>query len=108
MLFKRIAFVGWEPEDDHLVDRFHGYKNAVEKDGSTFQPKMNSYSSLSIEGGYQATVKLFERFRPDAILYTCDRMAVSYLLERLNGKINSPQEDKVSITPKLVIRSSTK
>ena len=73
--YSEIAFIGWNPEDDHLNGRFNGYKNAIEKAGFVFQPEMTSFASLSIKGGYEATLKLFERCRPEAIFYSCDSMA---------------------------------
>lgn len=154
--YTKIGFVGWEPEDDHLVDRFHGYKNAIEKADLNFQSDMTAFGSLSVEGGYAATAKLMERSAPDGIFYACDSMAyggyryflekdiripadigivgfddlefssvlglttmkqyiqnkvkiaVAYLLDRLTGNIESPANEEMSITPKLVIRNSTK
>ncbi len=73
--YKKIAFIGWNPEDDHISDRFNGYKNAIEKAGFVFKSEMTSFASLSIKGGYEATEKLFERCSPDAIFYATDTMA---------------------------------
>jgi DNA-binding LacI/PurR family transcriptional regulator len=36
------------------------------------------------------------------------RLAIDYLLNRLSGKIEKPLEEEISITPKLVIRNSTR
>ncbi len=153
--YKKIAFIGWEPEDTHLNDRFYGYKNAIEKAGIVFNPDMTAYAPLSVDGGYAATKTLLEKVKPDAIFYTCDsmafggykyftdsglsipgdigivgfddyemasvvglttmkqfigvktRMAVSYLLDRLSGRIKTPNAEEVCITPRLVIRGST-
>ena len=154
--YREIAFVGWKPEDDHINDRFNGYKNAIEKAGFVFKQEMTSFTSLSIAGGYEATIEIFERCRPDAVFYACDsmafggyqyykeqnilipdnlgligfddlematvmglttmkqfvqvkvNMAVSYLLERLSGKIKIPLEEEICVTPRVVIRNSTK
>jgi LacI family transcriptional regulator len=154
--YKKIGFIGWEPEDDHLVDRFHGYKNGIEKATLGFQSDMTAFGSLSVEGGYEATASLFEHAAPDGIFYACDSMAyggyryflekeiripadigiigfddlefssvlglttmkqylqnkvkiaVSYLLDRLSGNIETPSNEEISITPKLVFRNSTK
>jgi LacI family transcriptional regulator len=153
--YKTIAFIGWEPEDGHLNDRFYGYKNAIEKAGMTFDTDMIAYAPLSVEGGFSATKILLEKARPDAIFYACDsmafggykyftevgisipkdigivgfddyemasvvglttmkqfigvktRMAVSYLLDRLSGRIKTPNAEEVCITPRLVVRGST-
>jgi LacI family transcriptional regulator len=154
--YKKIGFIGWEPEDDHLVDRFHGYKNAIEKANLGFHSDLTAFSSLSVEGGYEATARLFEHAAPDGIFYACDSMAyggyryflekdiripadigivgfddlefssvlglttmkqyihnkvklaIAYLLDRLTGNIESPSNEEISITPKLVFRNSTK
>ena len=136
--YKNIAFIGWEPEDDHLIDRFHGYKNAIEKSGLPFHKRCTTFSFLNTKGGYLATRELFNTCRPDAIFYASDslafggyqyfrekgitvpgdigivgfddlemasvfalttmdqfvqvkaRMAVSYLIDRLSGKLAKP------------------
>jgi LacI family transcriptional regulator len=154
--YTKIGFVGWEPEDDHLVDRFHGYKNAIEKAKFDFQSDMTAFGPLSVEGGYEATARLFKHGAPDGIFYACDsmayggyryflendiripadigivgfddlefssvlglttmkqyiqnkvRIAVAYLLDRLSGDLETPSNEEISITPKLVIRNSTK
>ncbi len=154
--YKNIAFVGWEPEDAHLIDRFHGYKNAIEKGGLPFDENCTAFSFLSTKGGYLATRELFNGCCPDAIFYASDslafggyqyfrekgitvpgdigivgfddlemasvfalttmdqfvrvkaRMAVSYLIDRLSGKLTSPLEEEIWISPKLVIRGSTR
>ena len=36
------------------------------------------------------------------------KIAISYLLDRLSGKIQTPQEEEICVTPQLSIRSSTK
>jgi LacI family transcriptional regulator len=128
----------------------------MEKANLGFQADMTAFSALSVEGGYEATARLFEEAAPDGIFYACDSMAyggyryfleqeiripadlgivgfddlefssvlglttmkqyiqnkvkiaVSYLLDRLSGNIETPSNEEISITPKLVIRSSTK
>lgn len=156
--YKNIAFIGWEPEDDHLIDSFHGYKNAIGKGGLPFNENYTAFSFLSTEGGYLATKELFDKnnSRPDAIFYASDclafggykyfrekritvpgdigiigfdnlemasvfalttmdqfvsvkaRMAVSYLIDRLSGKLTEALDEEIWISPKLVIRGSTK
>lgn len=153
--YEKIAFIGWEPEDGHLNDRFYGYKNALEKAGIVFDSDMAAYAPLNIDGGFTATKTLLEKVKPDAIFYGCDsmafggykyfaeagisipqdigiigfddyemasvvglttmkqfigvktRMAVSYLLDRLSGRIKTPNAEEVCITPRLVVRGST-
>lgn len=154
--YKKIGFIGWTPEDEHLTDRFHGYKNAIEKFRLNYSKELADFSTLSVKGGYEATSRLFERSSPEAIFYACDSMAyggyqyfiknglkipedigivgfddlefssviglttmrqyirvkvklaISYLLDRLSGKIQTPSQEEISITPKLIVRSSTR
>ena len=154
--YKKIAFIGWEPEDDHLVDRFNGYRSTIERAGLNCNLEWTAFGPLTKEGGYEATARLFEGCIPEAIFYACDSMAfggyqflrekniripddigivgfddlnmasviglttmkqfirvkvsmaVSYLQERLSGKIASPMGEEICVTPRLVIRSSTK
>ncbi len=153
--YRRIAFIGWKPGDNHLNDRFYGYKNAIEKAGIGFRPDMTEYAPLSMEGGYNATKLLLAGNKPDAIFYACDsmafggyryfaeagitipddmgiigfddydmasvvglttmkqfigiktKMAVTYLLDRLSGRIKNHNSEEVCITPRLVVRGST-
>lgn len=154
--YREIAFIGWNPEDDHINERFHGYKNAIEKAGIVFRPEMAAFAALSIKGGYKATGELLARCSPEAVFYACDslafggyqyfkeknirvpqdigligfddlefasviglttmkqfiqrkvKMAVSYLFDRLSGRIEEPLTEEICITPTLVIRSSTR
>jgi LacI family transcriptional regulator len=155
--YQNIAFIGWDVHDDHLLDRYHGYKNALEQAGLyRGDEKMTAFGSLSKAGGYEATATLLNTVNPDAIFYAADsmayggyqyfrehsiripddigvigfddldmsaviglttmkqfiqvkaEMAVSYLSGRLSGEISEPLEEEVSITPRLVVRNSTK
>jgi LacI family transcriptional regulator len=74
--YQKIAFIGWEPQDDHLLDRYNGYRNALEKAGLFRADEgMTAYGQLSKEGGYDATIALLSRVDPDAIFYAADSMA---------------------------------
>jgi LacI family transcriptional regulator len=154
--YREIGFIGWNPEDDHINERFLGYKNTIEKAGVPFRPELTASGALSIEGGYTATRELFQRGRPEAVFYACDslafggyryfnerniripedvgvigfddlefasvlalttmkqfiqrkaRMAVSYLFDRLSGKIGEPLAEEICVTPTLVVRGSTR
>jgi LacI family transcriptional regulator len=74
--YRKIAFVGWEPEDERVLDRYNGYKNALERaglyDGSD---NLSAYAKLSKMGGYAATAELYEKAAPDAVFYACDTLA---------------------------------
>ncbi len=90
--YKKIAFIGWEPEDDHIVDRFNGYKNALEKAGINYENNWFAFDELSRDGGYRATAKLFEQFKPEAIFYACDSMAFGGYQFFNEKKINIPED----------------
>ncbi len=154
--YRRIAFIGWTPDDAHLSDRLNGYKNALEKVGIPFVPEMAFFSRIDPDGGYEATERLLESYQPEAIFYACDamamggyryfreknirvpedigvigfddlepaaifglttmkqfiqvkaKMAISYLLEGLTGKLLQPSNEEICITPKIVVRNSTR
>ena len=83
--YKKIAFVGWKPEDDHIIERYNGYRNTLEKAGIDYKEEWASFDALTREGGYKATENLFKKFRPEAIFYACDSMAFGgyqYLKEK--------------------------
>ena len=153
--YTKIAFIGWNPVDEHLSDRLIGYKNAIASEGVIFENSMVSLTSLNVKGGYEATKSLLKQYSPDAIFYASDnmamggfkyfkentihvpddigiigfddlefagilglttmkqfidvkaRIAVTYLLDRLKGKIEMPLEEELCITPKIIIRNST-
>ena len=69
--YKRIAFVGWEPFDEHIKERFDGFSSVVE-----VPEKYMVTDSLSAAGGYKATERLLSLPEPpDAIFFACDAMA---------------------------------
>ncbi len=155
--YKDIAFVGWEPDDEHIHDRYMGFTSALIQAGRPLQEQYYQRAPLSSSGGYEATERLMSlKNRPEVIFYGCDdmaaggyrylrerdlrvpqdvgvmgfddlsiaetlglttmkqfvtkksEMAVNYLLDRLSGKLTSVEDDEISITPKLVERSSVR
>ena len=69
--YKRIAFVGWEPFDEHIKERFDGFSSVVE-----VPEKYMVTDILSAAGGYKATERLLSLPEPpDAIFFACDAMA---------------------------------
>lgn len=155
--YKRIGFVEWEPNDEHIHDRFMGFTSAMQQEGLILPERWHVSGELSSEGGYEATKQLISQGDyPEVIFYGCDDMAaggfrylrehdlripedigimgfddlsiaetiglttmkqfvqkksdmaINYLLGRLSGEISSDQIDEISITPNLVVRSSTR
>jgi LacI family transcriptional regulator len=155
--YQKIAFIGWKPQDDRLLDRYNGYKNALEKAGLyRADENMTAFGPLSRAGGYEATSMLMNTVSPDVIFYAADsmayggyqyfrehsiripddisiigfddlemssviglttmkqfirvkvEMAVSYLSGRLSGEIPEPLEEEFCVTPRLIVRDSTK
>ncbi|MDA3950362.1 MAG: LacI family DNA-binding transcriptional regulator [Spirochaeta sp.] len=77
--YRRIAFVGWEPWDDHVADRLAGFRSTLTRFGIPFHDEDIAYGALSADGGYTATARLLEKNQPDAVFYACDMMAVGGL-----------------------------
>ncbi|MFP4152736.1 MAG: LacI family DNA-binding transcriptional regulator [Alkalispirochaeta sp.] len=77
--YRRLAFVGWEPWDDHVADRFAGFRSALIRFGISLDENDTVYAPLSAAGGYDATIRLLERDAPDAVFYACDIMAIGGL-----------------------------
>lgn len=155
--YSKIAFVGWEPDDEHIRDRFMGFTTALQTEGILLPDHWHISAALSSDGGYEGTRELMNGIdRPEVIFYGCDDMAaggfrfarehdinvpkdlgimgfddlsiaetiglttmrqyverkselaLEYLLGRLSGKILGTQNDEISITPRLVVRSSVR
>ncbi len=78
--YKKIAFVAWEPCDEHIRERYDGFTSVI-----SIPDEYRVTSTLSAEGGYKATEKLMSLPEtPDAIFFSCDAMAaggVRYMME---------------------------
>jgi LacI family transcriptional regulator len=83
--YKKIAFVSWLPFDEHIRDRYMGFKSALDRKGFPLSDKYHKNCELSSEGGYHATKELMEQTNPpEAIFFGCDDMAAGgyrYLME---------------------------
>ncbi len=78
--YRKIAFVGWEPCDEHIGERYDGFTSVA-----PVPEKYYVTSTLSSDGGYEAAEKLMSLPEtPDAIFFSCDAMAaggVRYMME---------------------------
>ena len=83
--YKRLAFVSWSPFDEHIRDRYKGFKIALESKGLTLESEYHKTVELSSDGGYVATKSLMKLEKPpEAIFFGCDDMAAGgyrYLME---------------------------
>ncbi len=83
--YTKMAFVSWAPFDEHIRDRYMGFKLALERKNLTLDDKYHITVELSAEGGYQAAKQLMELDDPpQAIFFGCDDMAAGgyrYLME---------------------------
>lgn len=83
--YKNIGFVSWKPFDEHIRDRYMGFKSALEREKIDFDENYHISVDLSAEGGYKATKYLMNLNNPpEAIFYGCDDMAAGgyrYLME---------------------------
>lgn len=83
--YKKIAFVSWLPFDEHIRDRYMGFKTALERKGYSLPDQYHKSVELSSDGGYKATQELMSLDNPpEAIFFGCDDMAAGgyrYLME---------------------------
>lgn len=77
--YRRIGFIGWEKRDHRLTARFSGFRTALEEAGIDTADMRSAFSTLSVEGGYEATEALLESDKLDGIFYACDSMAIGGL-----------------------------
>ena len=77
--YRRVAFVGWEPVDDHVADRLAGYRSTLTRAGVGFRDEDIAWGTLDAEGGYRATRILLANGSPEAIFYASDVIAVGGL-----------------------------
>ena len=77
--YRRIGFVGWQPRDHRLTARYSGYRSALEQSG--IDPDLVSpvHTSLSVDGGYEATKRILVDSDLDAVFFACDSMAIGGL-----------------------------
>lgn len=152
--YRQIAFIGWQPMDEHLADRYSGYQAALQNAGLPKPPNLTVFTPLTPDGGFEAT-RVIMPYEPDAIFYACDslalgglrwfreegiaipqemgimgfddlsianaiglttmhqffdtkaKMAVTYLLGRINETIRENLLEELQITPRIVERSTT-
>jgi len=91
--YRRIAFVGWDRrEDQRLRGRYAGYRNALEEHELQPEEELAEFDQLSVDGGYEATARLFQRVRPDSVFYACDSMAIGGLRYFREHRIGVPEE----------------
>jgi len=86
--YRRIAFVAWTPDDEHVHDRIQGFTDVC-----PVPEDLMVTGELSAAGGYGATEKLFSlSVRPDAVFYSCDAMAAGGFRYLLEHGINVPRD----------------
>ncbi|MFW5694924.1 MAG: LacI family DNA-binding transcriptional regulator [Alkalispirochaeta sp.] len=154
--YRRVAFVGWEPLDEHVSDRLDGFRSALTREDEALSDADTYFGPLSVEGGYRATHQLLRTGTPDAIFYASDvlamggmrrlreaalqipedigimgfddlrvaaplglttmrqffstkaQMVIEYLLGRISGEIRTDQPEELQVSPKLVVRDTTR
>lgn len=95
---RRIAFVGWEPQDDHISERMDGYRSALQRSGLESTDVLASFGPLTTDGGYEATRKLLERLKPEfpeAIFFATDVLVVGGLRYFREQGISVPEDISV-------------
>ncbi|WP_042221519.1 LacI family DNA-binding transcriptional regulator [Oceanobacillus manasiensis] len=93
---KQIAFISGPAASQDNVQRYEGYRKALENYNITYQSKWDIASDFTREGGYRATKLLIaQRNLPQAIFYANDEMAVGGLQAFKENNISIP--DDISI-----------
>ncbi|MCK4513870.1 MAG: LacI family DNA-binding transcriptional regulator [Spirochaetaceae bacterium] len=77
--YRKIAFVGWQPQDDHVEDRLAGFGSTLRRHGLEFHGEDTAFGSLDVQGGYDATDVLMANTSPEAIFYAADVLALGGL-----------------------------
>ena len=76
---RKFGMVYWKDDqyDKKSLDRKLGFLRFLEEKEIPFNPiEQLEYSDISLEGGYRATESLLNRYKPDAVFYACDTMAI--------------------------------
>ncbi|NIW79052.1 MAG: substrate-binding domain-containing protein [Calditrichae bacterium] len=95
---QRIAYLAGDFEHPSILERFQGYKMALEKAGLPFTPE---YTVLGEElpdrsGGYNAVKKLFQRTRTITAIFTCNDAVATGVLQYLKEEhIRVPEDISV-------------
>jgi LacI family transcriptional regulator len=79
---KKVAFVGGDMDHPGIVERFQGYKMALERNGIKFDEKLvvTEASYLDRENGYKSAKFLFQKGRQPTAIFACnDAMAIGVL-----------------------------
>lgn len=90
--YRRLAFVGWEPVDEHVSDRLDGFRSLLARDGLILPDADISYGSLTVDGGYHATAELLHRGVPDAIFYASDVLAMGGMKRLREVRLHAPED----------------
>ncbi len=91
---KNIAFICGPELHPEAIDRFTGYKDALNEKGITFNPELVFPGDFRIESGREAVrIMLYERkIFPDAIVAANDNMAYSAFQELKRLGYNIPDD----------------
>ncbi len=89
---RKVAFVGWDLDDERLNERLNGYRSMMESPGPGYDKALVSLGPLSIKGGYQTTAALYKTQKPEAIFYASDSMAFGGLKYFREHGIRVPED----------------
>jgi LacI family transcriptional regulator len=94
---KKIAHIRGPLNPQNSIDRYLGYKKALEKNSIPFDPKLvYTCENVSFEEGYKYTKQLFEEHPDvDGIFTVTDLVAVASLTYCNEAKIRIPEEVKI-------------
>jgi len=74
--YRKIGFVGWNPADDHIIDRLAGWRSRMSRSGAPIDESLIARGDLTPAGGYEATKTVLSAGKPDAIFFASDVLAL--------------------------------
>lgn len=90
----RIAYLGGRWNTSSNLDRFEGYKKALQEAGIEVQEEYVLCGEFSMEGGYREGLRIIEsgNNRPTAVFCANDAMAIGLLEACRERKVRVPEE----------------
>ncbi|MGQ9622690.1 MAG: LacI family DNA-binding transcriptional regulator [Candidatus Caldatribacteriaceae bacterium] len=90
----RIAYLGGRWNTSSNLDRFEGYKKALQEVGIEIKEEYIRCGEFSMEGGYREGLRIIDsgERRPTAVFCANDAMAIGLLEACREGKIRVPEE----------------
>lgn len=92
---KRIAMINVDEQKDYTIDRFVGYREALEADGEAVDESIVIYATNSVQGGYIAAQKLLRDKTFSALFCATDTIALGAIRALTEAGIKVPDDISV-------------